>query len=149
MQGTAATNDTAPNLQELNQHVQNDPNLQPLTQCAHNSPLNQITFQQNGTQPQQPNQNIILNTNQQVPLSPHPHLSTQPPNLGGVDPFVIPGFNTLIALPRLAVTAIQPQNTFILLVEPLDNGSYFQGGGSVNTGHICSTSKTLLVSKSC
>ena len=92
-------------------------------------------------QPQQPNQNLILNNNQQAPLAPRSHHSTQRPTLSCINPFVIPGFNTPIALPRLAVTPIQLRNNVIPLADSLDNGSYFQGSGSVNTGHVYSMSE--------
>ena len=32
-------------------------------------------------------------------------------------------------------------------VEPLDNGSYFQGSGSVNTGHVCNMSENSTSTK--
>ena len=83
----------------------------------------------------------MLNNNQQVPSAPRHRHDTQPPTLDGINPFVIPEFHAPITLPRLAVTALQSPNNVIALVDPLDNGSYFQGGSSVNTGQVFNTSE--------
>ena len=93
-------------------------------------------------QPQQRNQNLMLNNTEKVSFVPRPHHNTQHPSLSGINPFVIPGFGTPITLPRLTVTPIHPQNNAIPLVDPLDNVLfYFQGSASVNTGHVCNLSE--------
>ena len=73
---------------------------------------------------------------QQPPEKPPQRHNPNQPTLSGINPFIMPGLKPPIELPQLATTRVLPTNVTQPPEPCNDNGSYYQSGSSINTGHV-------------